>query len=101
MDAPPLLILCAVAMEAKAVADALGMPTPTPGRPALCRNHKYLIELHLIGIGAKRLPDRLFDPIRGAILAGLAGALDPTLAIGHVVIDPGGLPLPRAIPYRL
>src|SRR5438105_870719 len=87
-------------MEAKAVADALGMPTPTPGRPTLCRNNKYSIELHLIGVGAKRLPDRLSAPVSGVILAGLAGALDPTLAVGEVVIDDHDMPLPPGLPFR-
>lgn len=38
--------------------------------------------------------------VAGIFLVGLAGALDPALAIGDVVIDRGAASLPAGIPFR-
>ena len=47
-----------------------------------------MVEIHLVGIGATKLPAGLgMPPPIGFIMAGLAGALDPSLRIGDVVID--------------
>jgi adenosylhomocysteine nucleosidase len=69
------LIFTALQMEARAIAGALAKSQ----RP---------FDLEVIGIRACRLPRDLAQ--RGAsciIMAGLAGALDPTLKIGDVVLD--------------
>ena len=57
-------------MEAKAVEAELGE-----------------VPLQVIGIGATKLCRPSLENLEGIVLAGLAGALDPTLAIGDVVID--------------
>jgi len=45
-------------------------------------------EVRVIGIRAKRLPAALpHEAIGGIILAGFAGALDPSLHVGDVVVD--------------
>ncbi|HEX8913377.1 MAG TPA: hypothetical protein VF796_13535, partial [Humisphaera sp.] len=74
MEHPHILILSAVRMEAAAVARAVpaGVPVLT------------------IGIGAGRLPARVPTGCRLVILAGLAGGLDPALAVGDVVADVDG-----------
>jgi hypothetical protein len=73
---PNVLILTALRNEAKAIAGAI------PGWQ--CRNLTFLT----IGIRAVRLPDLTsLGPLRCIILAGLAGALDPSLQIGDVICD--------------
>lgn len=62
-------------MESKAIAAELGQPPPQD----TC--------LQVIGIGAKRLKGEMLGEFTAVILAGLAGALDPTLAVGEIVID--------------
>jgi|SRR5579884_727822 len=79
-------IFTAVQTEARAVATALGVAAPTVDQPTvgLCGNTP--IQLHLIGIRAPRLP--VLDPVavRCIIVAGLAGALDPSLRVGDLVV---------------
>ncbi|MDB5353764.1 MAG: nucleoside phosphorylase [Phycisphaerales bacterium] len=90
------IILTAVQIEAKAVARALGLRRPSPTRPTISKGTVPLIELHLIGISAPRLPQDLGNPDDTlVIMAGLAGGLDPSLQVGDVVIDdsPPGLVL--------
>jgi hypothetical protein len=58
----------------------------------------------MVGIGAKRLPGELPPDVGCVILAGFAGALDPNLMIGDVVLDwpAGDLKGPApAGPFRL
>jgi uridine phosphorylase len=45
------------------------------------------IPLQVIGIGATKLNRSLLERSDGIVLAGLAGALDPTLAVGDIVVD--------------
>ena len=46
-----------------------------------------MFDVRLIGIGAKHLSATCLEQPQGIILAGFAGALDPTLQIGQIVID--------------
>lgn len=96
-----LIILTAVALEAQAVAAVWKLPAPKAGKPVRDDKRAPAVEIHLVGIGTVRMPADLRDPpVCGIIMAGLAGALDPTLRIGDIVIDDcpaGWLP---AIPYR-
>lgn len=72
------LVLTALSMESKAIAAELGKEAPDvhPGP-----------HLEVIGIGAKRLTPAMLEGFDTVILAGLAEALDPTLAVGEIVID--------------
>lgn len=56
-------------------------------------------EVHVIGLRATRLPT-LPDNAR-VILAGLAGALEPTLGAGDLVIDTPIPGLPQHLPWRV
>jgi hypothetical protein len=83
-----VVILSAVALEARAIALAWGLKCPEPGRPARSTGHAPIIEIHLIGIRARQLPGEPGEaPVAAIIMAGLAGALDPALEIGDLVID--------------
>ena len=86
-----ITILTAMQLEAKAVATALGMTRPRPGRPAVGAIGNLHITLHLIGIGAVGLKGIELDPSPDCvIMAGVAGALDPRLRVGEVVIAGDG-----------
>jgi hypothetical protein len=63
------LILAAMHMEADALKKALS------------------VDVQIIGISASRLPNPLPRASK-IILAGLAGALDPTLKVGDIIMDP-------------
>jgi adenosylhomocysteine nucleosidase len=52
------------------------------------------VSLQVIGIRAKKLNRDLLAGSSGIILAGLAGALDPALAVGDIVVDSASSPLP-------
>jgi len=87
---PQILILTAVQIEAKAVARALGLAR----QGDFWRDRDLRICLRTIGIGSRDLP--ALEPSTSpefVILAGLAGALSPSLKVGDVVIDecPTGL----------
>jgi nucleoside phosphorylase len=68
-----LLVLTALEMEAKALEPVVG-----PER------------IRLIGIRAVRLNAKLVHGADGLILAGLAGALDPALGIGEIILQKCG-----------
>jgi hypothetical protein len=68
-----ILIFTAVAIEAQAVQRTLRSPSP---------------KVQAVGIGAKHLPDSgQLAGIQLILLCGVAGALDPGLAIGDVILD--------------
>lgn len=82
------MILTAIAPEARAIASALKLPCPRPDRPSRNLDAAPIIELHLVGIGAKNLPTGSGDPpVCAVIMAGVAGALDPNLQVGDLVLD--------------
>jgi hypothetical protein len=68
------LILTALAMEAKAISASLGSTI----------THD---QLHTIGIRGKHIDRERVSASAGIILAGIAGALDPRLNIGDLVLD--------------
>jgi adenosylhomocysteine nucleosidase len=99
MALPAVWILTAVAMETHAVARELGIACPQPGEPMVYQMSGGAIVLHGIGIRARGLSDGAVDRWgipNLVILAGLGGALSPTLAIGDVVIE--GLDNTMALP---
>lgn len=90
-----LLILTAVMTEARAIAKAAGASCPKPNQPSQWKQHDTHVTLALVGVSARQLPIEAADAV---IMAGLAGALDPSLAIGDLIIDdwPEGMPLPAS-----
>jgi len=92
-----LLILTALISEAQPIAKALALPRRTPTHWADARIH-----LHAVGIRAGHFAPALVPPaVCGIILAGLAGALDPTLAAGAVILDSASAPMPAKPPCRV
>ena len=76
-----VVIFTAVTAEAVAIRKAVaGLPHPPPVIP--------------VGIAAVR-PRPMLKGTKLVIMAGLAGALDPTLAVGEVVVDDPAHVLPR------
>src|SRR5580658_2318006 len=103
---PKWFVFTALTLEGRAIARALGVPLAPIGQPTFLpgasSNEKLLVaELHIIGIRAVRLVPAICAGTAGIILAGLAGALDPALRIGDIVIsqEPQGGPWPD-LPYR-
>jgi len=83
-----VLILAAMQMEANAVADALQIPRPRPAKQSGGIVGGVDVSMELIGIGAKRLPDGQLDRRPDVVLlAGLSGALDPSLKVGQIVVE--------------
>src|SRR4051812_40416504 len=95
------MILTAIVMEASCIANRFAQKTPNSEKNIQFEHNEYDIDMRVIGIGAIRLPEITADPPAAIIMAGLAGALDPELKIGDVIIDeastwPGKtLPFPR------
>jgi hypothetical protein len=99
-----VLILAAIQMEADAIAGALKLTFATDKTSATgLLPHDLAIELKLIGVRGRHIPDRL-DPtdLKLIISAGLAGGLDPALKCGDVVADsPESLEIPGARSGRI
>jgi nucleoside phosphorylase len=94
MQVRSVAILTAVQLEAKGVAAALRMGRPKPNQPMKGIVEGLEISLHLIAIGAVGLAEINFDSKpEWVIMAGLAGALDPSLKVGDVVIGEGPITL--------
>ena len=95
IDRRKVLILTALHMEAAAIARAFGRTLPRGGGPVRLADSPVPAELHIIGIGAARMHrDLLWEEAGGIIVAGIGGALDPSLGPGDVVMDsesPGAL----------
>jgi adenosylhomocysteine nucleosidase len=92
-----LLIVTAVIIEAKPIAQALGLTKCSATRWAGPSAH-----LQVAGIRATRFSaDMVPKFCKGIVLAGLAGALDMGLAVGDVVMDAASGKLPAAPPCRV
>lgn len=78
MPSGRVIICCALEIEARAVARALGVRVGAaePGLP----------EVHVVGIGARHVPS-LDESVALLLSVGLAGAIDPTLRRGDVIVD--------------
>jgi hypothetical protein len=81
-----VLILTAIRMEADAIARQYRLRAPRSTGP-VDLPAQMPAQLYVIGMGAIRLPDLSGQPYAAIIMAGLAGALDPALVVGDVVID--------------
>jgi hypothetical protein len=81
-----LIILAPMRIEAAAAKRAIG-------------DGNSEIEIHTIGIRATRMPK--LPEVRTAIVAGLAGALDPRLQIGDLVLDTPVEGLPAELPWHV
>jgi adenosylhomocysteine nucleosidase len=80
-----LLLLTALALEAKAVAAAFEVNPPSGKR--LLTELRPGISLRLIGLRAVRLQAEHLAGFDAVILTGLAGGLDPSLAVGDIIVD--------------
>ena len=95
------MILTAIGMEASCIAGRFGQKTPNSEKHVQFEHNGYDIDMRVTGVGAIRLPEIAGDPPAAIIMAGLAGALDPELKIGDVIIDEAStwpaknLPIPR------
>ncbi len=81
------LILTALTIEAKAIAQSFGVAPAPPGQLTELPSAK----LAVIGIRGSRLKGVPTQGVDTVILAGFAGALDPALKIGDVVKARGDL----------
>lgn len=80
------LILTALPMEARAIIRALGGESRRP-LPASFPRRTPVVEVHAIGVAANWLSDLPRTDVGCVLMAGLAGALDPSLRIGDIVVD--------------
>jgi len=73
-------------MEADAIARKFRGRAPRgAGRVEL--SSRVPAEVRVVGMGGIRLPDMSGQAYAGIVMAGLAGGLDPRLAVGEVVVD--------------
>lgn len=101
MERHGFLVFTAVELEAKSVARALGIRTPSIGRPTEGHFVGRRLILHLIGIAAVGLPPlKAGEGSRWVIMAGLAGGLDPALDIGQIVVEGCPEPLQTCLCWR-
>jgi hypothetical protein len=84
---PRYLVFTAIKAESRAIARAFGVRPPWGARPAELPGGRVPIDLYTIGVGAVRMPDLSGQAVAGIVMAGLAGALDPRLKVGDVVVD--------------
>jgi adenosylhomocysteine nucleosidase len=91
-----VVILAALFPEARAIARAFHLPAPPlPSRQTTADSPvEGPIAVRLVGIGARHLDQLPAQKPRALIMAGLAGALAPDLAVGDVVIQGSCPPLP-------
>jgi len=99
MPEPKWLILTALAMEGRAITQAFGVRLADGAGPTLLPA-AGLGRLWVIGPRAARLSDEMIAGHSRIILAGLAGALDPALNIGDVIIDAADDRQWPNLPYR-
>jgi hypothetical protein len=96
---PKWLILTALTLEARTIADACGEKLADPPEPTILRGQSTAL-LHIIGIAGRRIGANIFQSgADGVILAGLAGALDPSLQIADIIATPDPGPWPP-LPWR-
>jgi hypothetical protein len=87
MLGPRIIILTALRIESNAIARQFGTTAPRKSRCVHFSHGGCNIEIRTIGIGAILIPPVTPPPPAAVIMAGLAGALDPALAIGDIIID--------------
>jgi hypothetical protein len=80
-------ILTAIRAEAHAIAREFGVRGPRHSVPVDLNWGRVPASLYVVGMGAPRIPDLSGQAVAGIIMAGLAGALDPQLKVGDVVVD--------------
>jgi hypothetical protein len=80
-------ILTAIRAEANAIAREFKQRGPRHSVPVELNWGRVPASLYVVGMGAGRLPDLSGQAVAGIIMAGLAGALDPDLKVGDVVVD--------------
>ncbi len=89
-------------MEAKAIARSLGFQYPHPPSHLPFNIHNWACELHLVGIRANRLPQLpITRQTTYVVMAGLAGALDPRLTSGDIVVDAPPFLANSNLPFHL
>lgn len=99
MQGPRIFIFTALRIEADAIARQFGRRAAKGPAPVHFSYNDHSIELYTIGIRAVRLPQPFGPPPAAIIMAGLAGAFDPRLAIGDVIIDASSTWPPQTLPF--
>jgi hypothetical protein len=99
MQRPRIMILTAIGMEAGVIASKFRQSTADADRNAQLQKGQFDIDIKVIGVGAIRLPPADDAPPEVIIMAGLAGALDPALMIGDLIIDETSTWPDRSLPY--
>ena len=97
-------IFSAVHLEARAIARAIEAPVPTAVLPVHSTFENLKVVHHLIGLKAVGLAKASIDKDTNyVVLAGVAGALDPSLSVGDLVLCdcPDELSLRLEIPRKL